>query len=79
MQAACADPVGALLVFLDLLEGQAERLAELLLAHADQHAAHAHPATHMPIDGVRRLLGHGRVFVAPFWPAGIHSSFLRLS
>src|SRR5918994_920463 len=39
---ADADAVRALLVFLDLLERQPEFLAELLLAHADEHAARAH-------------------------------------
>ena len=33
LQSASADAVRALLVFLDLLEGKAERLSQLLLAH----------------------------------------------
>jgi hypothetical protein len=40
LQAAGADAIGALLVFLDLLEGDAERGAEPFLAHPDQHAPH---------------------------------------
>src|SRR5262249_30790963 len=42
----------ALLVFLDLLEGQTERLAELLLAHAQHDAAHAHPAANIFVNRV---------------------------
>ena len=38
-QAAGADSVDALLVLLDLLEGEAEVLAEFFLAHTEQHAA----------------------------------------
>ena len=44
LQAARADAVGALLVLLDLLEGDAQILAEFFLAHAKHHAAQAHPA-----------------------------------
>ena len=51
-QPAGADAVDAFLVLLDLLEGQAELLAELLLAHAEQHAAKAHPAADMHVDRV---------------------------
>ena len=51
-QPAGADAVDALLVLLDLLEGQAELLAELLLAHAEQHAAEAHPAADMHVDRI---------------------------
>ena len=53
-QPAGADAVDAFLVLLDLLEGQTELLAELLLAHAEQHAAKAHPAADMNIDGIGR-------------------------
>ncbi len=42
LQAAGADAVGALFVFLHLLEGQPERVAQPFLAHAQHHAAHAH-------------------------------------
>ena len=51
-QAARPDPVDALLVLLDLLEGQSELLAKLLLAHAEQHAAKAYPAADVHIDRV---------------------------
>jgi cellobiose-specific phosphotransferase system component IIA len=58
LKAARADTVSALLVFLNLLERQAESVAELLLAHPQHHAAHAHAAADMLVDRVRRLLGH---------------------
>src|SRR6516225_6036557 len=50
-----ADPVGALLVFLNLLESQTERVAELLLAHSQHHPAHANPASDMLVGWVGRL------------------------
>src|SRR5215213_3397947 len=40
VQAARADPVHALFVLLHLRDGDPKRLAELFLAHADQHAPH---------------------------------------
>ena len=53
---AGADAVGALLVFLHLLKGQAERVSELLLAHAQHHPAHAHPAADMLVDRIGGFL-----------------------
>jgi hypothetical protein len=53
MQAASADPVGALLVFLDLLERDAERRGELLLAHANQESPHADAAADLPVHRMR--------------------------
>ena len=58
LQPARADAVGALLVFLHLLEGQTERVAELFLAHAQHHPAHAHAAAHMLVDRIGGLLRH---------------------
>ncbi len=45
LDAARPDAIGPLLVFLDLLEGQAYRRSELLLAHPEKGAAlpHARP------------------------------------
>ena len=43
---AGADAIGSALVFLDLLEGDSDRLAEFGLADADSHA----PATDPPAD-----------------------------
>src|SRR3954452_13266645 len=58
LQSARADPVGAFLVLLDLLEGEAERVPELFLTHAQHHPAHTDPAADMLIDRVGHLLGH---------------------
>jgi hypothetical protein len=59
LQPARPDAVRAFLVFLDLLEGKTECVAQLLLAHCEHHAAHAHPAANVSVDGVRGLLGGG--------------------
>src|SRR4051812_25933622 len=58
LQTARTDAVGALLVFLHLLEGDLERLAKLLLAHAEHLATHPQSAAHMLVDRVGELLGH---------------------
>ena len=59
LQAARADPVGALLVFLDLLERDAEMLAELLLAHPQHHATQTNPTADMDVDRIWLfLVGH---------------------
>ena len=55
-ETARADAVGALLVLLNLLEGEAE--AELLLAEAEHHSAHSNAAAHMLIDRARGFLVH---------------------
>src|SRR5713101_3769236 len=52
LQAARPDPIGALLVFLDLLTCEVERIAELFLAHCKHHPAHAHAAPHVLVDRV---------------------------
>ena len=59
LQPARANTVCALLVFLHLLERQTERVPQLLLAHRKHHPAHAHPATHVPVDGIWGLFGAG--------------------
>ena len=51
-QARGADAVDAALVFLDLLEGQAEALAEPLLAHAEQGTAQPQALADMDVDRV---------------------------
>ena len=53
MQPARADAVGAALVFLHLLKGQADRLAELLLAQPEHVAAQPDPGTDLHVDRVR--------------------------
>ena len=57
-QPARADTVNAALVFLDLLEGEPDGLAELCLANAKQIAAQAHPGTDMDVDGVGAAAGN---------------------
>jgi hypothetical protein len=56
LQPAGPDAVGAFLIFLHLLEGEAERVTQLFLAHCKHHAAHAHPAANVLVGGVRGLL-----------------------
>ena len=58
LQAARADPVGALFVFLHLLKRQAKSIAEFLLAHSEHHAAHAHAAADVLVDRVRCLFSY---------------------
>jgi len=55
LEAAGANTVGALFVFLDLLKRNSEAFAELFLAHAKHRAAEAYAATDMNVDGVRLL------------------------
>ena len=45
-------------VLLHLLKGQAERLAQLLLAHTEHHAPHAKPAADVLVDGIWILCAH---------------------
>src|SRR5690348_3948234 len=49
---AGADAIGAALVFLNLLERQADRIAELFLTHPEKRAAQAHARAHMHVDRV---------------------------
>jgi hypothetical protein len=51
-QAAGTDAIDALLVLLDLLEGEAEMFAEFFLAHPKQHAAQPHPGTDVNVDRI---------------------------
>ena len=55
LQPAGADAVGALLVFLDLLERHVEGFAEPALAHADHQPPHAQPRADMLVDRVGRF------------------------
>ena len=57
-QAARADAVHALLVFLHLLKRQSHALAKALLAHAEQHAAQSNAAPDMLIDRIGLLTCH---------------------
>jgi hypothetical protein len=56
LEAAGAYAIGPLLVFLDLLKGDAEGLAQLLLTHSKHHTAEANPTADMDVDRVRLLL-----------------------
>src|SRR6516225_2432612 len=51
----CCNAIDAGLVFLDLLVGDAERIGQLLLAHCQHLAAHAHPRADVLVHGVRDL------------------------
>src|SRR6266481_2365367 len=53
MQAAGSHAIGASLVFLDLLKGQADCLPELFLAQAKHVPAQPHAGTDVDIDRVR--------------------------
>ena len=54
VQTARAHPVHALLVFLNLLEGDAASLPELLLAHAQgEHALHANSRANVAVNLLR--------------------------
>src|SRR5207237_8995723 len=73
-----ADPVGAAFVFLDLLEGQAERVGERLLVHPEQQAPRPDAGADMNIDRIRhagaaaigrRLTGTARFRQDPDLPA----------
>src|SRR5262249_31926447 len=52
LQAARANAVLSVLIFLHLLEREPEPVAERLLAHSKHHPAHPDTAAHVPIDGV---------------------------
>ena len=56
MQAARTDAIGALLVFLHLLERQPERLAKVLLAHLEHHPAHPHATADVLVGRIRTFL-----------------------
>ena len=53
MQPARADPVGATLVFLNLLEGQADGLPQPFLAQTEHVPTEPNSGTDMDIDRVR--------------------------
>jgi hypothetical protein len=67
LQSARAEPVRALLVFLYLLKREAELLAQLLLADAQHHPPHTHPAADVLVERVRGLFGWHQP--SPLWRA----------
>src|ERR1700730_10901955 len=58
LDAACSDPVGALLVFLNLLECKAQCFAEFFLTHTEHDAAHAHTTADIFVNRVGRFGRH---------------------
>ena len=56
LQAARADTIGALLVFLHLLKSDSERVSKLLLTHFHENSLHANAAADVTIDRIWRLL-----------------------
>ena len=58
-EAAGADSIDAVLVFLHLLERHAERVGKLGLAHAQHEAAHAHAIADVLVGRVS-WFSHGR-------------------
>jgi hypothetical protein len=53
LKPARAYTVRAFLVFLHLLERQAQRVAELFLTHIQHQSTHPHAAAHVFIGGIR--------------------------
>lgn len=58
VQAAGADAVGALLVFLDLLKGHAHSLAQRLLGNTPRYARGPHATAHVQVDGTGSAAVH---------------------
>src|SRR5262245_10439803 len=69
LQPARPDAVRALLVFLYLLEAEAECGTQLLLAHCKHLAAHPHTPADMLVDGVRGHLSRQTVSEPPWLTA----------
>jgi hypothetical protein len=59
LQSAGADAIGALLVFLELLERQAEGVRDIALAHIKHETPHSHAAAAV-LSRLRYQLGEGR-------------------
>ena len=58
LEAARADSICTLFVFLHLLERQAKGMPEFLLAHAEHQPAHAHTSANVLVGGVWQLFHH---------------------
>src|SRR5882724_6173028 len=65
LDTAGTDPVGALLIFLDLLKCEAKCFAELFLAQAKHNAAHPHPTADILVNRVRRFSRHFQLSLRP--------------
>jgi hypothetical protein len=60
LQAAGADAVSSLFVFLDLLECQPERICNIGLAHVEHKPPHSHAAADMLVGRIKSSPGHLR-------------------
>jgi hypothetical protein len=58
LKAAGADAVGSLLIFLDLLERQPERIRNIGLAHVEHQSPHSHAAADMLVRWIKSSPGH---------------------
>jgi hypothetical protein len=56
LQPAGTDSIGALLVFLDLLESDPQAFSKFFLAHVLHHATQTDPPSHVYIDGIGYFL-----------------------
>src|SRR5579862_1215112 len=54
------DSVHAFFVFLNLLKGEPQHLAEFFLTHANEHPAQPDAITDLSIDGICLFFGHCR-------------------
>jgi hypothetical protein len=59
IEAAGANAVNALFVFLHLLKCKPQQIAQPFLTHANQHAPDAHTTADLNVDRIGLLLGHG--------------------
>ena len=69
LKSAGSDPIGALLVFLDLLQCHAKAVTELLLTEAEDQSAQSHSLADLKINQIE-LLGYFLVpsQTAPAYP-----------
>lgn len=66
LQTTSADPVGPLLIFLDLLKRDSNRVTKSGLAHFPHHALQADPPADMDVNRVWAFRGHrGRFCFVP--------------
>jgi hypothetical protein len=72
LQAACADTVCPLFIFLHLLERDAKRIAEIRLGHTKHHAAHAYTFSHVFVSWVCSVPWHRVLVPAGSSPRKLH-------
>ena len=66
-------------VFLDLLECQANGIAEFLLAHAEHQPAHPHTSANVLVGGLRRSLRHYDLQALESTKIHMHAGMVLLS